>query len=192
MSFREFHYRWQWNLQSSPETLWPLVTDTNRFNRDSGVPECRTARGFDGVTVETEVATREIRYSHRVGRRAVRMDPSVTIRGRASLCERTGRHDARARRADPFERRAVPHSSTRSGHSREMRWGCSPFLPRLARSAPDASIERFDATTGSRLLLARRLPPLPAFGLLQADTNGSRRSPIVSWRTAPTPLLFPD
>src|SRR4029077_3226830 len=38
MSFREFHYRWQWDLQSSPQTLWPLITDTNRFNRDSGVP----------------------------------------------------------------------------------------------------------------------------------------------------------
>ncbi|MCA0454618.1 MAG: DUF5939 domain-containing protein [Chloroflexi bacterium] len=36
---REFHYRWQWHLQASPETLWPLVADTNRFNRDTGVPE---------------------------------------------------------------------------------------------------------------------------------------------------------
>ena len=36
--FREFHYRWQWHLQASPETLWPLVADTNRFNRDMGVP----------------------------------------------------------------------------------------------------------------------------------------------------------
>ncbi len=36
--FREFHYRWHWHLQASPETLWPLVADTNRFNRDTGVP----------------------------------------------------------------------------------------------------------------------------------------------------------
>ncbi len=36
--FREFHYRWQWHLKASPETLWPLVADTNRFNRDTGVP----------------------------------------------------------------------------------------------------------------------------------------------------------
>ncbi|MBA3871264.1 MAG: hypothetical protein H0X30_19135 [Anaerolineae bacterium] len=34
----EFHYRWQWHLKASPETLWPLVADTNRFNRDTGVP----------------------------------------------------------------------------------------------------------------------------------------------------------
>jgi len=36
--FHEFHYRWQWHLKASPETLWPLVADTNRFNRDTGVP----------------------------------------------------------------------------------------------------------------------------------------------------------
>ena len=35
---REFHYRWVWRLRSTPEQLWPLLTDTNRFNRDTGVP----------------------------------------------------------------------------------------------------------------------------------------------------------
>ncbi|MSR83540.1 MAG: hypothetical protein EXS58_11570 [Candidatus Latescibacteria bacterium] len=35
---REFQYRWEWELRSSPEALWPLVTDTNRFNRDTGLP----------------------------------------------------------------------------------------------------------------------------------------------------------
>jgi class 3 adenylate cyclase len=35
---REFHYRWEFDLQSSPEQLWPLVSDTNRFNRDTSVP----------------------------------------------------------------------------------------------------------------------------------------------------------
>jgi len=35
---REFHYRWEFDLESSPEQLWPLVADTNRFNRDTGVP----------------------------------------------------------------------------------------------------------------------------------------------------------
>jgi class 3 adenylate cyclase len=38
MSPREFHYRWEYELQASPEALWPLVADTNRFNRDAGVP----------------------------------------------------------------------------------------------------------------------------------------------------------
>jgi len=34
----EYQYRWEWQLRSSPEALWPLVSDTNRFNRDTGVP----------------------------------------------------------------------------------------------------------------------------------------------------------
>ncbi len=43
--FREFHYRWQWHLQASAETLWPLVADTNRFNRDTGVPAIKKQGG---------------------------------------------------------------------------------------------------------------------------------------------------
>jgi class 3 adenylate cyclase len=35
---REFHYIWVFDLESSPEALWPLVSDTNRFNRDAGFP----------------------------------------------------------------------------------------------------------------------------------------------------------
>jgi adenylate cyclase len=38
MSYREFHYRWEYDLKSAPERLWPFVADTNRFNRDTGVP----------------------------------------------------------------------------------------------------------------------------------------------------------
>jgi len=40
----EYVYRWEWQLRSSPAALWPLVSDTNRFNRDTGVPavEVRT------------------------------------------------------------------------------------------------------------------------------------------------------
>lgn len=35
---KEFHYTWEYQLQSSPAALWPLVSDTNRFNRDTGLP----------------------------------------------------------------------------------------------------------------------------------------------------------
>lgn len=38
MADHEYHERWVWELQASPEQLWPLVADTNRFDRDSGVP----------------------------------------------------------------------------------------------------------------------------------------------------------
>jgi class 3 adenylate cyclase len=35
---KEFHYVWQYDLDSSPARIWPFVADTNRFNRDTGVP----------------------------------------------------------------------------------------------------------------------------------------------------------
>src|SRR5476651_430620 len=34
----EQHFRWTWDLVSPPEALWPLVSDTDRFNRDCGYP----------------------------------------------------------------------------------------------------------------------------------------------------------
>lgn len=45
MPYREFHYRWEFDLESSPEQLWPLVADTNRFNRDTGLPAVTAVRG---------------------------------------------------------------------------------------------------------------------------------------------------
>src|ERR1700716_1421211 len=44
MPLREFHYRWEFDLESSPEQLWPLVADTNRFNRDAGLPEVEAVK----------------------------------------------------------------------------------------------------------------------------------------------------
>jgi class 3 adenylate cyclase len=35
---KELVYRLDLELSSSPEQLWPLVADTDRFNRDSGIP----------------------------------------------------------------------------------------------------------------------------------------------------------
>ena len=32
------HFRWSWDLASPPEALWPLVSNTDRFNRDCGYP----------------------------------------------------------------------------------------------------------------------------------------------------------
>jgi adenylate cyclase len=42
---RPFHYRWQLRLGASPERLWPLVADTNRFNRDMGLPVVQALGG---------------------------------------------------------------------------------------------------------------------------------------------------
>jgi class 3 adenylate cyclase len=56
MTYPEFHYRWSWRLRSSPEALWPLVADTNRFNRDTSVPHV-TLRG-NGTTSLTNARRR--------------------------------------------------------------------------------------------------------------------------------------
>lgn len=34
----EQRYRWTWDFASPPEALWPLVSNTDRFNRDCGYP----------------------------------------------------------------------------------------------------------------------------------------------------------
>jgi class 3 adenylate cyclase len=46
---KEFHFSWQWDLKSSPEALWPFVADTNRFNRDTGLPEVEVLSNVMGT-----------------------------------------------------------------------------------------------------------------------------------------------
>ncbi|MCP4424381.1 MAG: adenylate/guanylate cyclase domain-containing protein, partial [Chloroflexi bacterium] len=43
MTRREFYYRWELQLKSNPQQLWPYVADTNRFNRDAQVPAVEEA-----------------------------------------------------------------------------------------------------------------------------------------------------
>ena len=62
MNEQGFHYRWEWRLKASPEGLWPLVADTNRFNHDTSLP------GVQHVTQQTRQvnARRRLRF-HRLG-----------------------------------------------------------------------------------------------------------------------------
>lgn len=48
-SGKEFEYDWVWELPATPEELWPLVSDTNRFNQDAGLPPVVDARTPDEV-----------------------------------------------------------------------------------------------------------------------------------------------
>lgn len=41
---RTRHYAWHWDLDARPERLWPLVADTDRFNRDTGLPRVTDVR----------------------------------------------------------------------------------------------------------------------------------------------------
>lgn len=57
---KEFHYVWKYDLDSSPGQLWPLVADTNRFNRDTGVPAIQPAQAESETTKN---ARRRLRLS---------------------------------------------------------------------------------------------------------------------------------
>jgi class 3 adenylate cyclase len=49
MAFGEQYFRWQWDLQSGPEALWPFVSDTNRFNYDGGNPSLKEEADSDSL-----------------------------------------------------------------------------------------------------------------------------------------------
>jgi class 3 adenylate cyclase len=46
---QEFYFDWHWDLESSPEAIWPLASDTNRFNRDTGQPEIEMLDNVKGT-----------------------------------------------------------------------------------------------------------------------------------------------
>ncbi len=46
---QEFSFSWQWDIQSSPEAIWSLAADTNRFNRDTGQPEVQLLSNVKGM-----------------------------------------------------------------------------------------------------------------------------------------------
>jgi len=100
MPFREFHYRWVFDLKSSPESLWPFIADTNRFNRDTGVPRIdiekdrkalRNARhkvrlSIYGMDVEWEEQPFEWVRPHRFGiERIYSKGPMAQMRALAEL-----------------------------------------------------------------------------------------------------------
>lgn len=61
MAKREYHYRWEWRLQASPVQLWPLVADTNRFDRDAGVPAVSRLDADSGELLDNSRARVRVR-----------------------------------------------------------------------------------------------------------------------------------
>jgi len=61
-----YNYVWEFDTRASPEALWPRMADTNRFNRDTGIPalqermieqrgtDRRLGFSFWGISVEWE------------------------------------------------------------------------------------------------------------------------------------------
>ena len=50
MPYPEFHYTVACRLRSSPEELWPIVSDTNRFNFDTGLSSVEELRDTSTLT----------------------------------------------------------------------------------------------------------------------------------------------
>jgi class 3 adenylate cyclase len=101
MPLREYHKRWEFDLKSSPERLWPFIADTNRFNRDTGVPQIqiddkrmRNARrkvrlSIYGLPVEWEEQPFEWVKPVRFGvERVYSKGPLARLRMRAELTEK--------------------------------------------------------------------------------------------------------
>lgn len=72
----EHHYHFTFDLQSSPESIWPLASDTNRFNRDIGLPpmqllgvenKIRRVKFKMPIRVEWDEEPFEWTYPHRFG-----------------------------------------------------------------------------------------------------------------------------
>jgi class 3 adenylate cyclase len=97
--YPELHYQWLWRLRSSPEKLWPLVSNTDRFNRDTGLPAVSLAEGQAqsngrrrlgftryGVELEWEEEPFEWVRPYRFGvNRRYRTGPLQSLRVRAEL-----------------------------------------------------------------------------------------------------------
>jgi class 3 adenylate cyclase len=99
---KELRFHWRHELDASPDSLWPLVADTDRFNRDTGVPpvevlgtQANARRRLRlrrlGVPIEWEEEPFEWVRPHRFGvvRRYPR-GPLVEMRVQAGLEERGG------------------------------------------------------------------------------------------------------
>ena len=112
------------DLGSTPEQLWPLVSDTNRFNRDAGVPaveslgvESNARRRLRlrrlGVEVEWEEQPFEWVSPHRFSvERAYVRGPVASMRTSAALEPRDGGtrlvYDVHARPRNLLGRLAIP------------------------------------------------------------------------------------
>ncbi len=113
---KEFHYTWTWDLDSSPEALWPLVSDTNRFNRDTGLPPMELLGVSNGaklvrfkiplIRVEWEEEPFEWTYPYRFGiLRRYRKGPLAEMRV-----------DCRLERLSPSGTRVTYETSVKSAN----------------------------------------------------------------------------
>jgi len=150
MSNREFHFRWQFDLKSSPERLWPFIADTNRFNRDTGVPK---------IDVEKDEpprpnARRKIRLSIYVMPVEWEEQPFEWVKPVRFGIERVYNRGPMARlrvRAELNENpEAAPISPTNCGLCRAICWARSPYRHKSDSLLSHDFAKRFESMTSRR------------------------------------------
>jgi class 3 adenylate cyclase len=167
VSEREFHYRWEYDLRASPQALWPLVSDTNRFNRDAGLPDVSALGSAEagggvarrrlklrrlGVGVEWEEEPFEWVRPFRLGVvRRYRSGPFAELRVAAELSEREGGgtrlvYDVRVRPRGTLGRAVIPFQVGRAGARR-----FAEVFRRYDRLALDDQAQTVAATGANRL-----------------------------------------
>ena len=172
MSEREFHYRWEYDLRASPQALWPLVSDTNRFNRDAGLPDVsarvpsETRGGVGrrrlklkklGLGVEWEEEPFEWVRPFRFGvARRYRTGPVAEMRVAAQLSEREGGgtrlvYDVRVRPRGALGRAVV---ALQVGRVSARRF--AEVFRRYDRLALDEQTQPAEATRANRLGASER------------------------------------
>lgn len=97
---KTYYFDWQVNLPATPESLWPFVADTNRFNKDTGLPPITQITDVPDLTpgkyrlrfyllgqkVEWEEAPFDWVYPYRFGvLRTYRSGPIKTMRVHAEM-----------------------------------------------------------------------------------------------------------
>lgn len=160
MPERAYRYRWEWSLRSTPEALWPLVADTNRFNLETGAPRVEAVGTGEagrrrlrlialGRGIEYEEEPFEWVRPERFGvRRRFRTGPVATFEARLVLEP----HDAGTLLV--YEIDATP----RTVLGRAL---VPVAIGRLARRRMDAAFRRYDRelVAGSSVPVAPRAAP---------------------------------
>jgi class 3 adenylate cyclase len=166
MPYRELHYRWEYDLKADPEELWPFVSDTNRFNRDTGVPSVEPAKttrerlrnarrrlrlSVYGMAVEWEEQPFEWIKPTRFGVvRSYSKGPIVELRALAELVPRPGGGTKLS-----YEVRMKPRS--RFGAflvSLQMKYSSTRRFARVFRDYDEIAVTQTEAASGEEVELA--------------------------------------
>ena len=164
MALRAQNYRWEWSLRSSPDALWPLVSDTNRFNFETGAPRVEKL-GTDeagyrrlrfrilGQAIDYEEEPFEWARPERFGVvRRFHGGPISELRARLSL-------------APQGEGSLLVYEVTATPRTLLGRVGIPITIGRVARSRMDEAFRRYDEELATQTsvsvsrLGARRLAP---------------------------------